>query len=246
MGRSRISALLAALGVALATAASASVSSSERVALIAICESTGGSAWTDSTRWGGVPGTECSWFGVRCDASQSTVTGLFLGDNNLSGTLPPAIGALANLTGLDLGWNDIGGALPAQIAQLTKLAILDLSDNHFEGELSLPLLAIASLTSLRLGGNRFSGEIPPEIGQLLSLVALDLSNNQLRGEAPSSFQSLTKLDDGALDVRYNAITISNGTLRSFLERKQIGGDVLGSQTLPPTNRHGVSDERTRQ
>jgi hypothetical protein len=234
MSRSRISALLAALGIALASSASASVSGAERAALVAIFQSTGGAAWTERANWLGAAGTECGWFGVRCDASQNSVVGLLLVDNGLQGTLPKEIGALSNLAELDLGFNDLGGVVPAELAQLTKLTKLDLSDNHFTGGLPSPVFALASLTSLRLGGNRFSQAISPMIGQLVNLVTLDLSNNQLSGEAPPAFQSLTKLADGGLDLRYNAIAVPL-SLRPFLDRKQAGGDVLGTQTLPPRN-----------
>lgn len=213
----------------------AAVPAAERAALIAIHQSTGGGAWIDRSNWLGEAGTECSWFGVRCDAGQNSVTGLVLCDNNLSGTIPPEIGALPNLVELELCWNEIGGTLPPQLSQLSKLRALDLSDNHIEGTLPGALLSLTGLERLDLGGNRLGGDIPTAIGQMVGLSSLDLAFNQFRGDVPTSFLSLTKLADGALDLRYNAISVSTGSLRSFLERKQAGGDVLGTQTLPPKN-----------
>jgi hypothetical protein len=226
--------VLVVLSFALPQFASAAVPASERAALVALYQSTNGDGWANHTNWLG-SGSECNWFGVRCDASQTTVTGLLLSGNNLSGTLPPEIGALGNLVDLDLSINSIGGTVPSQIAQLARLERLSLSENHLEGTLPASVVSLTTLTTLRLGANRFSGPIPPAIGQLANVVTLDLSNNQLRGEAPVALQSLAHLGNGALDLRYNAISISDPVLRAVLEQKQAGGDILGSQTLPPPN-----------
>ncbi|MFA6956180.1 MAG: hypothetical protein WC538_09935 [Thermoanaerobaculia bacterium] len=227
--------VLVLASLALPPFAGAAVPASERAALVSLYQSTNGDQWNDRTHWLREAGTECNWFGVRCDPSQQSVTALMLGGNNLTGKLPPEIGALSRLTALDLGVNAIGGTLPPQIAQLTNLQSLVLTENHLEGDLPAALFSLTALTSLRLGANRFGGAIPSAIGQLANLVSLDLSNNQLRGEAPVALQSLGHLGIGALDLRYNAIAISDPVLRAYLEQKQAGGDIRGSQTLPPVN-----------
>jgi len=79
------------LSLAVATAAHGDIPSSERNALIAFYNSTGGSGWTDHMRWLGAAGTECAptpWFGVVCDGIGSHVAGIVLPNNNLTGTLP--------------------------------------------------------------------------------------------------------------------------------------------------------------
>jgi len=53
------------------------VPASERAALVAFFESTGGPEWTHKVGWLGPPGTECNWHGVDCASkySEPTVTG---------------------------------------------------------------------------------------------------------------------------------------------------------------------------
>ncbi|MGK2860057.1 MAG: leucine-rich repeat domain-containing protein [Thermoanaerobaculia bacterium] len=155
--------------------------------------------------------------------------------NSLTGTIPPSIGNLAALETLRLDHNRLTGVLPPQIGQMTKLREFLVTENSLEGELPSTLFSLTALTSLGLGANRFSGAIPSPIGQLTNLVFLDLSNNQFRGEAPASLASLTNLGEGLLDLGYNAITVSDAPLRALLDQKQSGGDVLATQTLPPTS-----------
>src|SRR6185295_5979999 len=64
----------------------------ERTALIALYNATGGPGWTDHAGWLGPAGSECTWFGVRCSADSSAVTGIFLSNDNLTGSMPPEIG----------------------------------------------------------------------------------------------------------------------------------------------------------
>ena len=51
------------------------------------------------------------WEGVTTNGSGS-VTALDLPGNNLSGTLPAALGTLTNLTTLDLSGNRLSGTIP--------------------------------------------------------------------------------------------------------------------------------------
>ncbi len=84
--------------------------SAQREALREIHAATGGDDWHRSLNWMGAAGTECRWHGVRCSDDGSTITGLDLAALGLSGEIPAAITALADLAtgeGLDLCWNDI-------------------------------------------------------------------------------------------------------------------------------------------
>ena len=108
---------LSFLFVLLATNSFAQVSDSERVALIAIYNSTNGDSWrygyssiANGTGWLGIKGTECNWYGVTC--TSGSVTGLFLTDNLLTGTIPPELGALESLTDLWLNSNSLSGSIP--------------------------------------------------------------------------------------------------------------------------------------
>src|SRR5450432_1478914 len=96
----------------LATIAQAQIPQAERDALIALYNSTDGSHWIDSTGWNGAAGSECTWFGITCDSTSSTVTRIALYSNNLTGTLSP-LGVLGNLQDFDVDDNKLGGPLPS-------------------------------------------------------------------------------------------------------------------------------------
>ena len=90
---------------------------SERAALIALFDATGGPQWAHKVGWLGPPGTECNWHGVDGAAKYSepttNVTGLDLHDNNLRGDVPEAFGELPHLKTLHVGDDDaLTGKLP--------------------------------------------------------------------------------------------------------------------------------------
>jgi hypothetical protein len=91
----------------------------ERAALLQLFNSTNGDQWRNRAGWGGPFGTECDWYGVVCDyaAPVVTVQALFLGENNLTGTLPNSLGALTNLSELLLYGNHLTGPLPARLLE---------------------------------------------------------------------------------------------------------------------------------
>src|SRR5689334_11732498 len=80
----RVAMLCAAL-LGISTVASATIPGTERQALIDLYNSSNGDTWTANTNWcngfcpaSGTPifnaaGTECTWFGVTCDAGQNNV-----------------------------------------------------------------------------------------------------------------------------------------------------------------------------
>src|SRR3990172_3385325 len=107
----------------------AAIPASERSALVALYQSAGGDGWTDRSGWLDSPGTECGWYGVTCDETESTVIDLSLWSNNLVGTIPESINALPNLQGLSLAGNVLTGPLPSTIGQLIHLRWINLQEN---------------------------------------------------------------------------------------------------------------------
>ena len=99
----------------------------ERAALIDLYNSTNGATWSIKTNWNGAPGTECTWYGVICDAGETTVESISIDSNNLTGTLPSTLANLTNLRGLVLTRNyTLGGPIPATLA--VARAISNISD----------------------------------------------------------------------------------------------------------------------
>ena len=122
----------------------------ERAALEALYDATGGDDWTNGTHWKtDAPLSE--WYGVRTDAA-GRVTRLDLGNNGLTGSVPPVLGSLANLEWLDLGFNDLTGPVPAELGNLGNLWSLSLFQNGLTGPIPGALGNLVNLRVLALGG----------------------------------------------------------------------------------------------
>jgi Leucine-rich repeat (LRR) protein len=210
--------------------ASAAIPASERAALIAIYDSTNGPGWTYRFNWRNAedtdfapPGTECTWYGVRCYADGTHVMQLELQSNQLIGPLPPEIGNLSSLWALRLGGNqltqvppEIGrlsslnylmlsasglAVIPPEIGNLSSLILLDLSYNQLA---SFPpeIANLPNLNLLNLESNQLAS-LPSEIGNLSNLTDLFLASNEL-ASVPPEIGKLASL--GWLDVNSNQLT----------------------------------------
>lgn len=180
--------LLVADGLFLPSA-HAAIPASERAVLLNLYADTVGDAWADTTGWNGPPGTECSWFGITCDASQSTITSIDLDNNLLRGSLP-SIDALTHLQYFNVG-NDgvrdphfpnlVSGQFPP-LDGLNELQIFIANNQNLTG--GIPSLAgLTSLTRFEVPHNRLTGPIPALSG-LAKLTYFNASYNQLTGPIP--------------------------------------------------------------
>ncbi|XCF07622.1 T9SS type A sorting domain-containing protein [Tamlana crocina] len=143
-------------------------SSPDYNALVALYNSTNGENWTNNTNWLDTTKPLNTWHGIY-NVVNNRVVDLNIGNNNLTGSIPPEIGNLTELTYLSLWGNELTGNIPPEIGNLTKLTYLDLAPNNF------------------------SGSIPTEIGNLVNLETLWLNQSGLSGSIPASLVNLTKL-----------------------------------------------------
>lgn len=185
------------------TAASAAIPGPERDALIAIYNSTGGGTWTDRTNWLGAPGTECTWFGVRCNDAGSAVIAIQFQNNNLIGTIPEGIGAFASLEAIELYSNRLTGPIPSSIGNLRSLRELTLFDNQLQGPLPRELGQLTNVTFFALGQNEITGSIPPELGNLSNAQFFSFNGNRLTGPIPPELGRLTEAR--TLSLSYNQL-----------------------------------------
>ena len=146
---------------------------SDRDALIALYDSTGGGNWTRFDNWD-TSAPLGDWYGVTTDAT-GRVTELWLQQNNLRGTIPAAVGGLTQLVVLAL-FREPGltGPIPPELGNLTELRLLALGGNSMTGAIPPELGNLTELTGLYLWGNGLTGAIPPELGNLSRLQALQL------------------------------------------------------------------------
>ena len=192
---------------------------SDRAALVALYDATGGANWTNDEGWRTDRPLQ-EWFGVTTAADgrvteleliTNNLTGeiprelggltnldrLLLNNNNLTGEIPRELGGLTNLTDLQLGGSRRGsglaGEIPRELGSLSRLEILVLNLNNLTGEIPRELGSLTNLTDLYLALNDLTGEIPRELGSLSKLERLSLSANDLTGEIPRELGSLTNL-----------------------------------------------------
>ncbi len=176
------------------------VPSTQRDALIALYNSTGGAGWTDNTGWLNVDVS--TWYGITvtgCDVTDITLDG-----NNLIGTLPPEIGDLPMLEGLSLGANQLSGGIPPEIGNLTNLIGLNLSINQLDGSVPPEIGNLVNLEALALANNSLSGFLPIELESLSSLQFAFLGFNQFTGNAPAV--GLNSVDMNTLQLQSNQLT----------------------------------------
>ena len=166
------------------TPASGSVET-DREALVALYNATDGENWNQSDNWlSDAPLGE--WKGVLTDDRRVVV--LYLGDNGLTGEIPPELGSLSNLTALYLDTNALSGEIPPELGSLSNLTALSLHGNDLSGAIPAELGSLSNLAELDLRNNALSGAIPAELGSLSNLTNLRLLSNDLSGCVPSSLE----------------------------------------------------------
>ncbi|GER31752.1 leucine-rich receptor-like protein kinase [Striga asiatica] len=134
-----------------------------------------------------------------------SVEHLNLGQNYLTGALPPTLADLPNLKYLDLTGNNFSGAIPDSFGTFQKLEVLSLVANLLEGTIPAFLGNVSTLKQLNLSYNQFApGRVPPELGNLTNLEVLWLTETNLIGEIPDSLGRLGRLTD--LDLAYNSLS----------------------------------------
>ena len=195
----------------LATVAfSVRTSNSDRAALVALYNATGGPNWAIKTNWlTNAPLGE--WYGVKVD-DQGRVQELSI--SVLAGSLPPEIGDLSSLTELWL-FGGLSGLIPPEIGKLANLESLRLDGGRLAGPIPSELGNLTNLRHLRLVGV-LDGSIPPEIGNLVNLTELYLWGSGLAGPIPPEIGNLVNLTSLHLKSRLSSIPPEIGDLASLM------------------------------
>ena len=171
--------------------AASTASQSDREALEAFYDATGGDAWEDNTNWKTAAALD-SWYGVTTGRSDR-VTRLELRRNGLTGAVPVALRSLDELEVLQLGGNSLAGPVPSWLGSLSNLQELWLWGNELTGPVPAELGSLTDLRGLDLCCNELTGSIPAALRNLGDLEALSLSWNNLTGPIPDWVSSLDNL-----------------------------------------------------
>ena len=191
----------------------------ERAALVALYEATDGANWRRQDNWL-TDVSIANWYGVFTD-QRGHVTGLFLENNGLSGTIPD-LSALNSLTSLNLGFNRLSGPMP-DLSAFTGLTYLSLQNNQLTGRVP-ELNSLFDLRGLYLEKNALTGPIP-DVSSLTSLTTLYLNDNELSGPIPD-LSELTNLQ--WLRLNSNKLT---GPVPDLCSLDQLTSVYLGSNQL---------------
>ena len=178
----------------------------DRAALEELYMATGGDDWRRNDNWLTDAPLD-DWYGVHFgmyNADYGRVTGLYLGENNLRGDIPPGIARLDSLYALNLYHNRLTGPIPPEIGNMRSLSTLALYGNRLRGRIPKELGRLRQMRYLALDQNRLSGAIPPELGDLSRLLVLELYRNRLTGGIPPELGRLSRLGD--LKLQRNRLT----------------------------------------
>ena len=212
---------------------------SDRAALEALYDATGGADWKNNTNWKtAAPLGE--WHGVTTDADGrvtelillanglagripealgrlARLRDLNLGINELTGRIPDALGDLVNLYGLYLGFNKLTGTVPPRLGDLSGLIWFDLNANRLTGPIPDELASLTNLKRLLLGRNALTGLVPPWLGDFTSLEKLELQFNGFSGTIPETLGNLTNLEELLLGENWGL----SGPLPDGLQRLRL-------------------------
>ncbi|CUI14689.1 GP46-like surface antigen, putative [Bodo saltans] len=169
------------------------LSAVERSALVDLYFATNGAHWTLGWDVNNPNSDPCSsWSGVYC--SSNSVYSISLYQNNLSGTLPDAIGNLTSMKSLTLPFNRISGTLPKAWSSLVNLQYLRLDNNLLTGTLPEEYaLWQESILTFSARNNRFNGTLPVAYSSWRSLLYFLLEATDIRGTLPRAYMTWTSL-----------------------------------------------------
>lgn len=213
--------------------------SSQLEALSDLYYATNGSNWIfwncdNSSVWafeeGANPCTE-NWCGITCYTDISSVKGLNLDSNNLSGTIPESISQLVDLETLDLGGDQIYGTIPSSIGLMRKLKLLSLSYCDFEGSLPDIFSEESNLQFLDLSYNALEGTVPISFKKLKDILIINLSNNKLYGKLTDWMTPKQLNQIITLDLRTNMFS---GSIPSETNLTSMKGLYLSSNNFDKT------------
>ena len=184
-------------------------SASDREALIALYNATGGPNWTNNVNWV-TPEPIGQWYGVATDFN-GRVINLLLHNNQLNGTIPAELGNLTNLASLRLDGNRLTGEIPAELGRLANLTLLYLSGNQLTGCVPESLRDVADNDFVQL---RLAFCIPEgSPGVTVSHAGMDPTPPVRIGTAIPVAVAFTETVTG---FTAGDVAVGNGTVSNFL------------------------------
>ncbi|KAM1326521.1 hypothetical protein EV2_011271 [Malus domestica] len=191
----------------------------------------------------GWSGTDyCNWGQVSC-TKDGKVFKIQLGNQKLTGTLPPEIQKLSNLQQLEVQNNQLTGPFPS-LSGLQPLHVLLAHDNNFSSFPSDFFSGLTSLDSINIDHNPFAAwQIPDTLKDATALREFSATETNITGRIPdiftgSNFPGLTELHlafnylEGELPASFSSSSIQSLWLNGQQGTNRLNGtiDVLQNMT----------------
>lgn len=111
---------------------------------------------------------------------------VWVGDNNLVGSLPSEIGNLLFMESLDVSQNSLTGHIPHELANDVSLDHIFMEENRFSGTIPDIFGNLPKLNWIVLAMNRLSGTIPDSFWNVNHTFEIPLFGNDLTGTVPDN------------------------------------------------------------
>jgi len=202
--------LLALLG----RSGGSAVTEEERLALVAIYESTDGPGWVDNSNW--LSGDPCHptrpWFGLYDESGVLPCTDVIgeirFDSNGLKGSLPDVFAPFSTVRTVRFLQEGITGQIPASLFLPPKLEVLNIYDCSVSSTIPSQVGLASELRVLHLSNppltvrRRFHGSVPSEIGKCTKLEEISLSGNRLSPPLPREMRNLKSMVTYIGDVSF--------------------------------------------
>ncbi|KAL4375605.1 hypothetical protein AHAS_Ahas05G0298500 [Arachis hypogaea] len=160
---------------------------------------------------------------------------LVLSGNQLRGKIPDNIRLPSQLKALSISSNSIEGGIPKSFGNTCSLASLDLSHNTLTAELPVAiqhLFGCSSLQYLDLSNNKFNGTLPDITSIFPSLITLSLSENKLNGKVPEEIRFPLQLE--TLMMNSNSLEVASDKFATLHAGSVSSKMVADTEKLDPT------------
>jgi hypothetical protein len=140
--------------------------------------------------------------GIYVNQTVSAISNVDVGENRLTGTIPPLSTNIWNTLRFDN--NQLSGTLPPSLVDRNDTVELDVSSNRLTGSLSASFGLWKRAVRLHFSNNGFRGTIPDSISRLPLLQELRLDRNSFTGNVSNALcerevSGLPDLDDLTAD-----------------------------------------------
>ncbi|XP_052288105.1 receptor-like protein 15 isoform X6 [Citrus sinensis] len=106
---------------------------------------------------------------------------------------------LTSMSGIDLSCNKLTGEIPTQIGYLTRIHALNLSHNNLTGTIPTTFSNLKQIESLDLSYNLLHGKIPSQLTVLNTLAVFKVAYNNLSGKIPDRVAQFSTFEEDSYE-----------------------------------------------